>query len=109
MSDRPSAASVTVIDLPSVFDMRVLDDMREELMAALENGDLTVNASSIDRISTLSIQLLLSAGKSASQSGSSFSIQEPSEAFIASVKMLGLLEELEKWMIENESKADFDH
>lgn len=102
-SDMEKAASnddAAEYELPSNFDMRVLDDVRADMLHALENGQLAVSAASIDRISTLSIQLLLSAGRMANETGASFSIRNPSEAFIASVKMLGLLEELEKWMDE---------
>jgi anti-anti-sigma regulatory factor len=78
------------IALPAIVDLDALDPIRDELVDALEAGEVTVKCASVERVATNALFMLLSAAETARRSNYAFQVVEPSEAFRAAVSRLGL-------------------
>jgi len=78
------------VALPCVIDLDALDPVRETLLAAMEQGPVTISGSEVERVSTNALIMLLSAAESARRTGHGFSITRPSAAMLAAVERLGL-------------------
>ena len=78
------------ITLPAIVDLDALDPIRDELVDAIDSGDVTVRAGAVDRVATNALFMLLSAAETARRNTHAFTVSEPSEAFLAAISRLGL-------------------
>lgn len=78
------------ITLPAIVDLDALDPIRDELVDAIDSGDVTVRAGAVDRVATNALFMLLSAAETARRDTHAFTVSEPSEAFLAAISRLGL-------------------
>jgi anti-anti-sigma regulatory factor len=83
-------AQSRTLALPAIVDLDALDPIRDELVDAIDSGAVTVNGSSVDRVATNALFMLLSAAETARRNSHAFTVSEPSEAFRAAVSRLGL-------------------
>lgn len=77
------------VDLPAVVDLDAIDGVRDNLIAAIERGPVTVTAGAVVRISTNALVLLLSAAETARRSNFAFEITGASAAARAAIDRLG--------------------
>lgn len=78
--------------LPPIVDLDALDDIRDELLEALVQGAVTVDATKVERVATNAVLMLMSAAETAKRSEFKFEIKEPSAPVMAAVERLGLNE-----------------
>lgn len=79
------------INLPDVVDRTVATGLALELSDALGgNGGLVINAEKVRQIGQCGLQLLVSAAMTSIRREQYFSIADPSEAFVAAVRIAGL-------------------
>ena len=83
-------ADVQNVALPPVADLDALDPIRDQLMEAIDQGAVEVDAGSVERVATNALLMLISAAETAQRGGTSFSITAPSDQLIAAVESLGL-------------------
>jgi anti-anti-sigma regulatory factor len=79
-----------IVDLPAVVDLDALDDVRDRLIEALDQGPVTVTAAGVERVSTNALFLLLSAAETARRSNTSFTLAAVSASLGAAIERLGL-------------------
>ena len=92
---------ISRIDLGSVLDIRAAEPLKEVLRKALSKGKpLTLDAGSIERMSTPCIQVLIAAATALKEAGAVFTLASPSDTFIESFNELGLFPILKQWTIE---------
>lgn len=77
------------VALPAVIDLDALDPVRETLLAAVEEGSVSISGAAVERVSTNALIMLLSAAESARRNGSEFSITGPSATMLAAIERLG--------------------
>ncbi len=87
-----------VSPLPQMLDITQARPLRDNLLALLGQQSITLDASSIDRMSTPCAQILLAAGRSAAGRGVPFRILNASAVFRSALTDLGLQPEFSKWM-----------
>ncbi len=92
-----AARTAQFLDLPSVIDLDSMDNVREWLMSAMDEGDVELNAAPVQRVATNSLLMLVCAGQTAASFGVNFIISEPSEAFTDAVERLGFSEIFSKF------------
>ncbi len=78
------------VALPTIVDLDALDQIRDELIDAVESGEVVVKAGAVERVATNALFMLLSAAESAKRNRFSFSISEPSAPFRAAIDRLGI-------------------
>jgi anti-anti-sigma regulatory factor len=83
-------ASENLVALPAVLDLDALDDVRETLIAAIEQGSVVVSARRVERIATNALLLLASAAESARRHGFAFEIVDASSPMLSAIHRLGL-------------------
>ncbi|MGB0681738.1 MAG: Hpt domain-containing protein [Magnetovibrionaceae bacterium] len=94
-SAEEAVGEVVELILPAQQDPESLGRFRDEMRAALGAGaDLRVSAAEVDRLSTLTAQLLLSADQSAQAAGRSFEICNPNKTYMETIELLGLASRL---------------
>lgn len=98
--DAPQGAPEAAIALPEIFDLNAADAVRERLIAAIDDGAVSVDGSQVQRIATNSLFLLMSAHKTAKDQGHEFTVSEPSPAILEAVECLGIESEFKEWMTE---------
>lgn len=81
--------------LPANLDMTALEDLKDNLLARVDQPELTLNASAVERLSTAAIQLILAAAKTMEAAGGTLNITKPSEAVEHIFSQLGLTQELQ--------------
>ena len=92
MAIEPSAvlasSGAATVDLPAILDLKAAGKLRDELSAA-KGGPLEVDASKVQRLGGLCLQVLLSAQRTWAVDGESFRVVEPSVDFLDGVKAFG--------------------
>ena len=83
--DRPMASC----SLPPRVDAAAAAALRNQLLAA-RGSDLTVDASRVQQISGLGVQVLLSAQQTWRTDGARFDLAQPSEPFLTTQRHLGV-------------------
>ncbi len=78
------------VALPAIIDLDSIDGIRDQLIDALEEGPVTVQAAAVERVSTNALLLLISAAETARRHHFEFSIEAPSAAMGAAIERLGL-------------------
>ena len=77
------------IALPAVLDLDALDDVRDGLLDAIEEGPVTVSGAGVERVCTNALLMLVSAAETARRSNLAFAVAGPSEQMRAAVERLG--------------------
>jgi len=80
--------SAATVALPPVLDLQAADPLRAELLA-LRGRPLDLDASQVNRVGGLCLQVLLSARKTWESDGLAFQVEQPSDAFVEQVAALG--------------------
>ncbi|WP_297107962.1 STAS domain-containing protein [uncultured Devosia sp.] len=78
------------VALPEIIDLDAIDGIRDQLIDALEDGPVTVQAGAVERVSTNALLLLISAAETARRHHFDFAIEAPSAAMTAAIERLGL-------------------
>jgi chemotaxis protein CheX len=85
--------------LPQVLDLTQAQNLRDAMMARLSDGQLVLDASAVERMSTPCVQVLLATGRAADLAGSVFQIVDASDVFRTALADLGLHAEFKNWMV----------
>lgn len=85
-----NGASLQTIALPAVFDLDALDAVRERLVDALDEGPVRLVGTAVERVSTNSLIMLLSAAATARRAGLRIELHAASEPMQAAIDRLGL-------------------
>ena len=83
-------ADSKIVALPAIVDLDALDFVRDGLIEAMELGQVTVDASHVERISTNALFVLISAAETAKRNSLAFTISGASAPIKASIERLGL-------------------
>ena len=82
--------SPNIIKLADSVDISKAENLLQEFRTVVEQGgDVTLNASEVKRIDTAGLQLLFSFGKTLKEQGGALLIEDPSEAFKTSARLVG--------------------
>jgi chemotaxis protein CheX len=82
----PSAGAV--VGLPPILDLKAASQLRDEFCAA-KGGPLDVDASKVQRLGGLCLQVLLSAQRSWAVDGKPFRVVDPSPDFLEGIRCFG--------------------
>lgn len=88
-------AEAQSVALPAIVDLDALDSVRDQLIEAVEEGPVAIDASAVERVATNALLMLMSAAESARRSDFAFSVSQPSEPMTAAIERLGLSESFE--------------
>jgi chemotaxis protein CheX len=77
-----------VVGLPPILDLKAASQLRDEFCAA-KGGPLEVDASKVQRLGGLCLQVLLSAQRSWAVDGKPFRVVDPSPDFLEGIKSFG--------------------
>jgi chemotaxis protein CheX len=83
-----SDQTLAAISLPPVLDLQAADPLRAELLS-LRGRPLQVDASQVNRLGGLCLQVLMSAKKLWAEDGQSFTLEDPSEVFSEQLSAFG--------------------
>ena len=92
------APDPAVSTLPQILDLTQATALRDSLATLLGERAVTLDAGSVDRMSTPCAQVLLAAGRAEGSAGASFKILNASGVFRTAIADLGLLPEFSKWI-----------
>lgn len=96
MTDRDNRSEM--IKLPDVLDLSNVSILKSILVEQLEKMDPpTFDCSSVTRMTTPAVQLMLAYAKALGADGKHLSIASPSETFCSAFADLGLQDELFAW------------
>lgn len=84
-----TSVELTVVSLPGICDANAAASLAARLVA-LRGGPVGIDASCVEKVSTLSLQVLISARITWKADRMAFSIQRSSQAFRQAVGVLGL-------------------
>ena len=76
--------------LPAIVDLDSLDTFRDTLIDAIEHGNAAVDGSSVERVATNALIMLLSAAATARRNNHEFSVVKTSEPMLSAIQRLGL-------------------
>ncbi len=76
--------------LPAICDLDALDTIRDGLIDLVERNSVAVSGRAVERVSTNTLLMLLSAAETARRNNFSFEITEASEAMLFAIGRLGL-------------------
>ncbi len=83
-------ADSKVVALPAIVDLDALDFVRDELIEAVDLGPVIVDASQVERVSTNTLFMLISAAETAKRNSVPFAISGASAPIKAAIERLGL-------------------
>ena len=78
------------IELPAIADIGAVDVLRDEMLDALNVGNLEINLGKVERVSTNALFMLLSAAQTARNHNLVLHLSNPSEHFSNALTVLGL-------------------
>jgi chemotaxis protein CheX len=84
--------------LPQILDLTEAQNLRDSMIRASAERSIVLDASSVERMSTPCIQVLLGAGRAADVSRKPFKIVNASDVFRSAIDDLGLHAEFSNWM-----------
>ncbi len=92
---------ISRLNLGELLDLNAAAPLKEALQKAVAKGcPLTLDAGSVERLSTPCVQILIAAVTAIEAVGLSCTLLRPSDAFIDSFNDLGLFPVLKQWTIE---------
>jgi anti-anti-sigma regulatory factor len=83
------STSSRTVALPAVVDLDSLDDVRDQLLDAVSGGDITIDGSRVERISTNALIMLMSASQTALRNSYGLTLQGPSAPMLVAIDRLG--------------------
>ena len=90
--------SADAIRLEAVMDLTMADSLRNQFMERLSlTGNVSVDASAVDVMTSPCVQVLLSAAQSLAKHGRKIDFISPSEGFVATFDELGVSNSHEGW------------
>lgn len=88
----------SIYSLPSRVDISSINQIYDDLQSVVPGCQaFSCNAASVERITTPGVQLLLVAAQQLKNNNGTFSVIEPSEAFVRMVSDLGFSSQLNEW------------
>lgn len=88
------------LNLTPVLDMRVAEPLLDAFRQAADHGgELVIDCSMVERISTPCVQILLAAAKEMESRNVPFSLKAPTDTFVQAFDDLGLFPVLMKWKV----------
>jgi hypothetical protein len=78
------------VELPPIFDLDSLDQVRDLLASALESGPVAVSGKAVERVATNALFLLLSAAETARMTDRSLTLHTLSDPLSGAMQRLGL-------------------
>lgn len=89
--------------LPEVMDISAAEGIKNLFLGSLSGeGDIVIDASKVEKFTSPAIQLLVALEKSLEGVERNIVINNPSETFQNSCKILGITEQYNKWVGEDE-------
>jgi chemotaxis protein CheX len=85
----PSKKAEKTLNLAAVLDLNEASTLRSKLMG-LRGSNVAIDASGVERLGTLCVQVLLSAAKTWNEDKLSFTFSKVSEAFQKTMQMIGV-------------------
>ena len=82
--------NLQTVALPEIIDLDSIDGIRDQLIDALEEGPVAVQAGAVERVLTNALLLLISDAETARRHHFEFCIEAPSAAMGAAIERLGL-------------------
>lgn len=79
-----------IVALPAVVDLDAMDGVRDQLLDAVEAGPVTVDAASVERLSTNALLMLVSAAETARRNSFAFVVENASPPVLSAIDRLGL-------------------
>ena len=79
----------TTFELPAVLDLKATGPLAEKFLG-LRGQNVVIDASKVERVGTQCVQILLSAAATWKDDMAPLAIANPSDAFTAGLKLLGL-------------------
>lgn len=76
--------------LPPISDLDALDTIRDGLIDLVERGPVSVSGQAVERVSTNTLMMLLSAAETARRNNFPFEITQASDAMTFAIGRLGL-------------------
>lgn len=76
--------------LPAIVDLDALESVRDDVMEALEQGPVHVDATAVERVATNALLLFISASETAKRNGFDFKISAVSDPMQAAITRLGM-------------------
>lgn len=86
------------INLPTVLDHRAVEPLRDSLLASLDRADVVLEASGVQRVGTIGLQLLIAAAGSAQRHGRRMVIENASPALREAIDCVGLTSRFADWI-----------
>ena len=83
-------ASPTTVVLPPVVDLDSMDAVRDRLLEAIDAGGASIDGSTVERIATNALLMLLSAAETAERHAGSLALVSPSAPMWMAIERLGL-------------------
>jgi chemotaxis protein CheX len=83
-----ASSGAAIVGLPAILDLKAAAKLRDEFCAA-KGGPLDVDASKVQRLGGLCLQVLLSAQRTWAVDGKPFRVVDPSPDFLEGVKAFG--------------------
>ena len=89
----------SVIELDCDLDLVAAAALKERLLEAIDQGiEVIVDASSVERLTTPCVQVLVAAARSLTERDQSLALKDPSEAFVSAFSDLGLDAVVQQWV-----------
>lgn len=80
----------STVALPAVVDLDALDSVRDRLLDAVETGDVSLDCSGVERLSTNTLFMLISAAETARRNSFAFAVEKASPQMRSAIDRLGL-------------------
>ena len=101
--DGQSAAFLT---MGSSLDLQIADDLADVLREAVSAGQtVVIDASSVERVSTSAVQLLLATDRALADADGTLALSNPSDPFLSAFSDCGIQPDEMSWIIVSE-RAD---
>ena len=97
-ADEPLGQAGEPVRLPSHFDMAAAGALKPRILAEQDRkGELVLDGSEVEKVSTAGIQLMVAADRKLMEGGGSLRLREASDALRAGLTDIGLGEALKRW------------
>lgn len=81
--------ALSIVELPVVFDLDALDEVRDRIVEALEAGPVGISGKAVERVSTNALLMLLSAAGAVRTGGPRMEMMDMSRAMESAIERLG--------------------
>lgn len=90
VAEAPNTTGPQTVGLPVQCEMRSVVEFKSQLQPLLENDDVTLDATVVERVDTAFMQMLLAFVSSRSKAGRTTAWSACSDVFAAAAKLLGM-------------------